>query len=183
MTPRTQFLALAVLALSATTSAASPPTVAAAGITLSNRLTPKKDARVIITTVIPRAGWVAPYQYTVTLDTKLRQQVRSTALRLVDTVDVVTASASSCVPYRVTVRPVGARDSLTRVTSYCRALSAYERAVLDSFPESTWRVALCGAREDEATVGTATRVVLLATNRYTGASRALKGGGAGCPSR
>lgn len=161
------------------------------GITVSNRLTPDKDARVVSATVRAKPSWVAPYTWRVTLNDTLRDVFVSGSTYTM--ADVVDAAYPTCAVYRLTVFPaLPLGDSLTHKLSLCRAESVVERAQADSFPEAQMRFVRCtttGYRPlSDTTAGLAVAIgdtttvaqALLARNRYTGAVIQIMGDPIAC---
>lgn len=161
------------------------------GITVSNRLTPEKDARVVSASVRAKPTWVAPFTWRVTLNDTIRDVFTSRSTYTV--ADVVDEAYPSCAVYRLTVFPTfPLRDSLTTKLSLCRAESVVERAQADSFPESAMRFVRCTATGYRAlsdsssgltvAIGDTTTVAqaLLARNRYTGVVIQIMGDPVAC---
>jgi hypothetical protein len=136
------------------------------GVRFSNRLTPDKDGRTLVATLTPRVGWTGPYQWRATLNDTVRVDsiLPDSAGGLTDT---VWTPYPTCAVYRVTVRPVGAPDSLTRMERLCRNATATELAFADSFPAVVLRDSL-GGFSGTLTIGDRRPLCALARNRYTG---------------
>ena len=180
--------------------AAAPNVAMRSGITISNRLTPAKDARVLNMTLTPKPSWAGPYRWVTTLQ---RDTVESIEPSTIIT-DTIFQAFPTCATYRVTVFPktvngVLKRDSLTKTVPICRAMTKPELAFVDSFPDGEkallcskyqyqprdtttsgppWRDStLLGAKGD-TTILLVGRVTFLGStikNRYTGRVRLVQG--------
>lgn len=173
----------------------------APGVTLSNVLTPAKDGRVLVSTLVPKPSWAGGATWIITRplpDASIDSTVVHTSLmQPTQLADTVWLAYPRCATYRVTVVPDtvrttrgvlrATRDSLTVKTSLCRPLTLAERAFVDSFPAPRVVPCIDGLTPTQVqthrvsfTTGDAVPWATVARNRYTRRVQLLDGSPDAC---